>query len=359
MRPLGVITASVLLLAASSAYAAPAKITDVTGDVNNGISLNDNAFQYFKLPGSYSGDGGGGNWNSFVNIGSKAVTFESANASSGLSVIVASQNTVQLNITNNSGHLVNPTLDSTITPAGFGFYVANNRGDCLYSACSPSSSGTFADFHPSGDGYYNLAGAGFQFEIFDGETSIYKALGSVSLTGDYFGTYLNYAFNDTALGLTLHPELGDSGAEGGSLSEFGFNWNAKDIDLNLAALGAGESRTITYRTSVYSYSTGGCTDESTCLVAYSGFGDPIGRGGGVDSLALPFGISALGLGDGGLNFTSVTYEAPTFDDETGQISFNLAPQTSGAPEPAAWAFMLLGFGALGSVLRRQRNPRYI
>jgi hypothetical protein len=357
MRSIGLITASLVVLAASSAHASPAKIADVSGDVNNGISLNDSAFQYFKTPGSYTNDGGGGSWNSFVDIGSKYVTFESSNAGAGSNVTVASQNTVQLNITNNSGHSVNPTLDSTITPAGFGFYVADTSGECGYTGCAPSNFATFADFHPSGDGYYNLAGAGFTFEILDGDTSIYKALGVVSLTADYLGTYLNYGFNDTALGLTLNPELGDSGAEGGNLSEYGFNWNAKDIDLNLATLGAGESRTITYRTSVFSYSTAGCTGDFTCLIAYSGFGDPIGRGGGIDSLALPSGISALTVGEG-LNFTSARYDTPTFDDETGQISFNLAP-TSATPEPASWALMILGFGALGSVLRRQRNPRYI
>jgi hypothetical protein len=248
---------------------------------------------------------------------------------------------------------VNPTLDSTITPAGFGFYVANTSGECLFANCAPSNAATFADFHPAGDGYYDLAGAAFQFEIFDGDTSVYKALGIVSLTGDYFGTHLNYTFNETALGLTLNPEPGVSGAEGGNLSEFGFNWNARDIDLNLAVLGAGQSRTITYRTSVFSYSTAGCVGDFTCLVAYSGFGDPIGRGGGIDSLAL----SALSV-DGGLDFTAARYEAPTFDTETGHISFNLAPP-SATPEPASWALMILGFGALGSVLRRQRNPRYI
>ena len=39
----------------------------------------------------------------------------------------------------------------------------------------------------------------------------------------------------------------------------------------------------------------------------------------------------------------------------GEVAFRSAVVNSGVPEPATWAMMLLGFGALGFALRRQRG----
>lgn len=39
----------------------------------------------------------------------------------------------------------------------------------------------------------------------------------------------------------------------------------------------------------------------------------------------------------------------------GEVAFRTAQVGGGVPEPATWAMMLLGFGALGGMLRRQRS----
>jgi hypothetical protein len=43
---------------------------------------------------------------------------------------------------------------------------------------------------------------------------------------------------------------------------------------------------------------------------------------------------------------------PTFDFNTGVLSFN------GVPEPKTWMSMILGFGLLGAALRRRRVLSY-
>ena len=72
------------------------------------------------------------------------------------------------------------------------------------------------------------------------------------------------------------------------------------------------------------------------------------------------------LGSGGLpntylgftDYTALTYavfsssKPFTLDD----VTLGLPDVGPGIPEPAAWALMLVGFGALGAVLRAQRRP---
>jgi hypothetical protein len=42
----------------------------------------------------------------------------------------------------------------------------------------------------------------------------------------------------------------------------------------------------------------------------------------------------------------------TFDPATGVLDFNTA-----VPEPRTWALLLVGFGLVGSTLRRRREAR--
>jgi hypothetical protein len=46
----------------------------------------------------------------------------------------------------------------------------------------------------------------------------------------------------------------------------------------------------------------------------------------------------------------------TAPPEGAAVSGNLTFRVVAVPEPASWAMMLLGFGAVGSMLRRQRRP---
>jgi hypothetical protein len=46
------------------------------------------------------------------------------------------------------------------------------------------------------------------------------------------------------------------------------------------------------------------------------------------------------------------YEVGPSDNE-GNLLDNVSLSTGGVPEPASWALMLIGFGAMGAVLRRR------
>jgi hypothetical protein len=92
-----------------------------------------------------------------------------------------------------------------------------------------------------------------------------------------------------------------------------------------------------------------CDSATECLVAYSGFGDPVGRGGGVSA---DF-ASQIN------NFSSLPPDPCPHD--TSRICFS--PQTitpfsnlrtsGGVPEPAVWVSMIVGFGLAGAALRRR------
>ena len=86
-------------------------------------------------------------------------------------------------------------------------------------------------------------------------------------------------------------------------------------------------------------------------MAFAGFGDPVGRGGGVEEeFAASFGdVTPFDNGVdgdhafviGGLNFKPVTINV-----------------FHGIPEPSTWAVMITGFGLAGAALRRRRRVAY-
>ncbi|HKP79418.1 MAG TPA: PEPxxWA-CTERM sorting domain-containing protein, partial [Phenylobacterium sp.] len=198
-----------------------------------------------------------------------------------------------------------------------------------------------------------FATAGFTFDIFgDDYLTNLEAQALYTLSGD-----LTLSFDD--LGNVI---------QGGNLLEAGLNlngfttaydnpfalayaWGETDVEVAVnRILGVGQSTKLYYRTTAYAATNTTCLDDAvTCLVAYSGFGDPIGRGGGVSSLRA-FGPSAL---------TTNTITGIVFDPQLIDPFRVDATDVKGAvPEPATWAMMLTGFGLLGAALRRRRAPSY-
>jgi hypothetical protein len=54
--------------------------------------------------------------------------------------------------------------------------------------------------------------------------------------------------------------------------------------------------------------------------------------------------------------TNYTFQYSGTLANSGNISGNGAFGMAAVPEPATWGMMLLGFGAMGMVLRRRRRP---
>ncbi|MBC7285379.1 FxDxF family PEP-CTERM protein [Hoeflea sp.] len=80
------------------------------------------------------------------------------------------------------------------------------------------------------------------------------------------------------------------------------------------------------------------TDTVPVTITNTGFFES----GGLANVPIAFGVQ---------NVLSVTY----LSRGAGAYSGNLSFSPSAVPEPASWAMMLLGFGAVGSIVRRRRN----
>jgi hypothetical protein len=323
------------------AGAAQAQVVKVTSSADS--YANTSPFTDF---GPGQGETANGAYNSFVSVSKNAVTFESANAVTG-PYAFSSTSSVDLTIKNTGPSTITPQVHSQITPAGLGFYLADtNYCSSGFGECAQSTNYSFDDLNLGTSQPVTLAS--FNFSITQGDGTLYRAQGAVGLMYNSFGEVTTWqTFNRTAF------KLQDFGVEVGNGSAFGYNWNATDVDFSLPSpLSPGQSSTISYNTFVQSSSPGLCIEDTTvCIVAYSGFGDPIGRGGGIDSLAL---IQSFDFTPGidGLQFDSFTMYTDNYSD--GLLDTTV-PGTGGVPEPATWVSMILGFGLLGAALRRRKG----
>jgi hypothetical protein len=320
---------------------------------------------------------GGSDFNSFVDVGRTAISFESSNAIAGRSIYSSAGSQVEFDFNNDTdGHIA---FHSTITPAGLGFYLANVNGDCAFQGCGEAVGSSLSSLRPNSDSSY-IGSVGFDFHVqdtfFDGE---------VTRTVDLFSVQgsLDLSYNDRCDGVCITRNLGSgvfgdgTGARGllsgftqstldGDNAILGYAWDETDV---FASLGSGLHH-ITYSTSVFSGISADCLSGGACLVGFSGFGDPVGRGGGIDSAdealtAFDF-LSSMGFSDGpvmggpdlsagsgaltGIRFTPETLGIPRYVN--GMLVFDTT--VAGVPEPASWATMILGFGLAGAMLRRRR-----
>ena len=368
MRPFTLVVAGLFFAPLVVAAAAQAQVTGIVTESTaslvfrpdvNGVPIRQD-YSGNVLSDS-SGDanfGSGASFASTSNLAPGVVEFKNGNASAGMFVYSTSRTLVDISFTNDGERTVRPTLHSTIAPAGLGLFVA---GDCQsnVAGCSIDDSfagdfRTFDDFNGSSLAPVTdaIAGASFSFRIIGNGVTLYELKGSVTLTDDP-----NQPLN------ILSSDLGAAAAAlngftmqtvAGSRNEYGFGWDATDIDVAFAPgtlLAPGDSATLTYETIVDTYSRADCFKQRTaaCLVAYSSFGDPVGRGGGASPNLMA--NARLAAASSGVAFQAFDFAKPTFVD--GTLSYTLLPST--VPEPANWAMMLAGLGLVGGVMRRRRT----
>jgi hypothetical protein len=382
MRKLGLVLSVAVLAGGTAAHA------QTSGGISNigfsaGSTVNSNGVTLsYNQPDTTAGTSPGGppgaSFNSFVDIGRTAITFESSNITSSAPFVnTNSFSNVSFTVTNNIVDPAKPaTFTSTITAAGLGFYLADTS-NCLYSGCAQAVGSTFGQLGSTG------ATVGFNFSITSqalnddgtlqdtGPVTLKTLSGSLGINRDGSQASL---FLDRELGTAGNAEARPSGARSlmnfgetrgddfdgtsgdiGLASAIGYAWDATDISFDLLST---QFQRLTYRTSVFSTTDNTCIGTtSICLVAYSGFGDPVGRDGSVTDFSGLFGpISSFTqplFGTiGGVNFSPTTFAIPTFDGISG--SFETAP----VPEPATWTMMIAGFGLLGAALRRRRVLAY-
>ncbi|WP_337188676.1 PEPxxWA-CTERM sorting domain-containing protein [Phenylobacterium sp.] len=304
--------------------------------------------------------GRGGSVESIVEIGASQVSFESGVAVSGAFSTATSYSGVDVTITNLSdGLLAISDFESTIIPAGMGFYLQERAGAAtdnnIFTGYGQTFSGlTFEDLSTHVEAYSPFAYADFDFSVVSNDVTLYSLSGWISLAFDSEGNVIqNYNLDVASAALDGFVLAFGSETLPNQLA-WAYAWDSTNIVLPLnALLESGQSQVIQYRTSVTAYTRSDCITATTCLVAYSGFGDPIGRGGGVEfeSFAAMRGFGALDAEPKyitGINFSPQFIDPVRLTDGGGVV-----------PEPSTWAFMIFGFGFAGAALRRRRTLSYI
>ncbi|MBL8553631.1 MAG: PEP-CTERM sorting domain-containing protein [Phenylobacterium sp.] len=306
----------------------------------------------FPAAGGEDAPTGGAIYNSFVDIGADAITFESSHAvSQGPFTSFASSTTVSFDFyTDNSG----VDFHSQITPQGLGLYLADTSNGCLFTGnCVQVSDElhTFGELDlPGGGSTGFLGGAGFSFEILDNGTPLFTLSGLLLLQANP-DCPNGYCYVESLTGMENAQGVLTGFAQQTDpfdLSARAYGWDSTDVNL---FLGSGH-HSIEYKTSVFTFTNSECIGGSLCLVAYSGFGDPIGRGGAIDALNT-FDIGAQTHQDDdliqGLNFSPQTFRL-RFNN--GVLDYS---PSAAVPEPGVWALMIVGFGAVGAAIRRRRT----
>lgn len=344
MRGLGYAAAVGALLVCTSAQA---QTIDATGLASSQIVQGDNTANFGPGYKSVVDDGEGGSAEAVVSITTSTVSFESGVAVSGGFAEATSFSGVDVTVTNVSdGVLAIENFGSTIIPAGLGFYLQDRTGAAtdnnIFTGYGETLSGlTFADLDPTVEDGEAFAFSDFEFSVVSNETTLYSLSGSLSLFRDGDGIGVNYNLFDAEGALTGFVTAYDNDFA------LAYAWDSTDIVIPLnALLEQDDSQVIQYRTRVTSRTRASCITDITCLVAYSGFGDPIGRGGGVSLAAFAFDGPTINAIDG---ITGIVFDPQTFQP------FRFLGVV---PEPSTWMTMILGFGLLGAALRRRRVPSY-
>jgi hypothetical protein len=353
--------------------AAEAQITNVTGAATSNTVLNNQSGGDVTGSGTATGATGASNYASAFSITDQEISFESGNTSSGVQVGTTSVSRIDFNVTNTGDGRIAPTLTSQITAAGMGMYLANVTSGCASNpqTCAQSQgTDTFSQLGFASRSHEGpLAAVSFDFQILQDGQQLYDLNGSLQLLVDGHVIIDNEtgAAAQTLNGFTTLDKFGQLNDNGVSDGALGFAWDATDTSVDLNPIGSFATSTISYIVTVSSSSQAACLDDDvTCLVAYAGFGDPIGRGGGISSNAAafsPLGLSSFGASFGsnaggpdfinGVSFTDQTLKIPQFDSDG-----NIVLTSNGVPEPATWLSMILGFGVMGAALRRRRVLAY-
>ncbi|MBS0333761.1 MAG: PEP-CTERM sorting domain-containing protein [Proteobacteria bacterium] len=243
----------------------------------------------------------------------------------------------------------------------------------VFTGYGANALGSFGDFNK--DGRLNgqtIATASFSFNVYGANyayttdvSPLYTLSGSVSLGFDANGNIVEISNVSSAQGVlnnfqAIYQSF-DSDGNPLPLSNTdniaGFQWDETPIDVTfpdpLTLVGGGQGETSLYYRATSSVDISvPCVSATECLVAYSGFGDPVGRGGGVSDFADFFQA---------LDFDASSSSCP---DDNSQICFspqNITPfsiNAGGVPEPASWTLAIMGFGLAGAALRRRRVLSY-
>lgn len=347
--------AGAALVAASSAQAQTVDFAGVaTGVVTDGVNS-----ESIGAPGTaYLNNAGvGGSIQATANVDATSVYFRSGAAVSGVNAIANVSTGVDIQLSNNSSsEYFLDNFNSTIIPAGFGFFLQDRSGGLAndifmdYGHAAGSDFTALRDFVPAN---VTFAGANFDFTVtsVEDDSTLYSVFGQIGLRfNGNGGLVATFDLTDAQSKLTtFETQLDEAGVKA-------FRWGAQDIVVPLSGLpifNPNDVKNIRYRANVETFTRFGClADGVTCLVSYAAFGDPIGRGGGLDDLRAVFSGEGFELEVASLDAS--LFDGLSFDEVELARADLYDPIAGGVPEPATWAMMIAGFGLAGAALRRRR-----
>ena len=333
------------------------------------------------------------NYQISTDVNASAISFANNITASGYMSQSSNSTTVEITYTNPNNYAINPTLHSQIIPGGFGVYFGSPAGNPTLSA------GVMGDINQTPESrtskFYNalnnafqpdpfqIGYAGFSFTIKSGDSTVAAYSGSLTLNSQgvcNFSNIFTCGYLDANGGVVVTPTLSLNQPGAMPLTNFGliaaddpnaavgYSWDATDVIIPLGVLGAHQSTTLTYVTSVSVGTFADIQGNGDMLVAYAGFGDPIGKTAGAGGIPDPaFPLLDLGLPDLNPVTGDVTVAAfQGYDPTPLPLGQGLtpspppppvppAPPPAPVPEPAAWAMMLVGSVLVGGGLRRRRR----
>lgn len=174
----------------------------------------------------------------------------------------------------------------------------------------------------------------------------------INVPNTFAGVYINLLTGASGITTGAVPgwDIGPWG-NGGVLSLF-FNGTPANSSGGVASTTTGPYLDLAPGTVISSASTFSAVTASTATAAFQTTGThTLGfRFWNESTSAINYGY--MSITTNGPNGFPATINSWTFENSGGAITVPGA--TAGVPEPATWAFMIMGFGAMGMAMRRSR-----
>jgi len=198
-----------------------------------------------------------------------------------------------------------------------------------------------------------------------GGGALYGAFATLTLGGDIYS--INDFTPDFGFGSSLNiilPTMATGLAYGDGNLFVAYDSTLARYDLTGQLLGSYDFGTVSLGALTYGAGQLFAAYQSGASFGFASV-DPLTFLAGGANVSTDSQVNGLAFGDGGI-FASFEHGIARYDlagqqvaslDTGRQVNGPLAyAATSAAPEPAAWALMILGFGAAGAALRSRRRP---
>lgn len=308
----------------------------------------------------------GATYNSRNELDGGEILFVNGNVTSGSFAGSTTFTSLKVDFTNDERKTVPLVVHSTLLPAGFGLFIADkgcSAGKVIACVEAVGADGFKAmplnQFGGSEDD--RIAFTSFDFNISSGDYTLFSLSASITLRYD-FQTGENVIDRDIDQAAFGNREnflgLRNFGAFKDTDTALAYVWDATDVELFLGEFAPGETRSLTYTTSVTTF-TRSFGDGTNGIVAFGEFGDPIGRGGAIPppaTLTAGRGFADLAnLEDPRDPSDPLRLQRPSLFTLPAPVYSNgVIGVLSAVPEPGTWALLLTGFGLSGAALRRRR-----